>query len=185
MGQAAEPSFRGRHHAEHLLDHSVAARVFAFRLPCDLHGRNILVFIAENEDATLPAVFDYEYMSDEGLLGWDFVKLEMEVKVRALERIFRDMNNATFLNKVYEFERDLVRRTQQLHNTPPGSGQSLEQPDSPEERIARLTYAIRAAARNIWDSRPAATDGGSKNTTFSWHAMACTRLVGIPTSLGT
>src|SRR5205807_2181974 len=48
----------------------------------DLHGRNVIV--GRVRDRVLwPAVFDYEDMSDCNLVGWDFVKLETELKVRA------------------------------------------------------------------------------------------------------
>ena len=48
----------------------------------DLHGRNILVGIVRDQ-AMWPTVFDYEDMGPCNLIGWDFVKLETELKIRA------------------------------------------------------------------------------------------------------
>ena len=43
--------------------------------------------IAQNQ-AHWPSVFDFEDMQDSGLIGLDFVKLETELKIRILPRIF-------------------------------------------------------------------------------------------------
>src|SRR5205085_12434182 len=47
----------------------------------DLHARNVLVGLTENE-ARWPALYDYEHMSRDNLVAWDFVKLETELKTR-------------------------------------------------------------------------------------------------------
>ena len=57
------------------------------RVHGDLHGRNIHVGIADNQ-AHWPSVFDFEDMQESGLIGLDFVKLETELKIRILPRIF-------------------------------------------------------------------------------------------------
>ena len=49
----------------------------------DLHGRNVLVSVLD-DDVSLPAVYDFADMGLENLVGWDFVKLETELKVRIL-----------------------------------------------------------------------------------------------------
>ena len=54
----------------------------------DLHGRNILVGIVRDQ-AMWPTVFDYEDMGPRNLIGWDFVKLETELKIRAYRRPVR------------------------------------------------------------------------------------------------
>src|SRR5262249_14449306 len=53
----------------------------------DLHGRNVLVGVVR-ERVLWPTVFDYEHMGPGNLVGWDFVKLETELKVRAYDALF-------------------------------------------------------------------------------------------------
>ncbi|MBM4040911.1 MAG: hypothetical protein FJ290_20620 [Planctomycetes bacterium] len=55
----------------------------------DLHARNVLVGVQHGE-AQFPAVFDYGDMDEQNVLVWDFVKLETELKVRFLERLYQD-----------------------------------------------------------------------------------------------
>lgn len=55
----------------------------------DLHGRNILVGV-ERGEVEYPAVFDYGEMNDDNVLVWDFVKLEVELKVRFLFPLYQD-----------------------------------------------------------------------------------------------
>jgi tetratricopeptide (TPR) repeat protein len=109
----------------------------------DLHGRNILVNLT-GLDATLPALYDYEEMSLSNLVGWDFVKLETELKVRALPLVFRGVEGE-YIKQVYLFEQDMAARTQALHDrqdcrTPPSQ-------DDPTDRLKTLVLAIRNAAR--------------------------------------
>ena len=53
----------------------------------DLHGRNVHVGIV-GDDARWPAIFDYEDMSTANYIGWDFVKMETELKIRLYPLIF-------------------------------------------------------------------------------------------------
>lgn len=77
----------------------------------DLHGRNVLV--GEIDGRVLwPAVFDYEHMSRDNWIGWDFVKMETELKIRALCKIFPDLALVRFANYVQEFEWQLNLWTQ-------------------------------------------------------------------------
>jgi tetratricopeptide (TPR) repeat protein len=55
----------------------------------DLHGRNVLVAVRRGE-AEFPIVIDYGEMSPANVLVWDFAKLETEIKVRLLPRMFQD-----------------------------------------------------------------------------------------------
>jgi tetratricopeptide repeat protein len=55
----------------------------------DLHGRNVIVGVQRGE-AEYPAVYDYGDMRDENVLVWDFVKLEMELKVRLVSRLYEN-----------------------------------------------------------------------------------------------
>ena len=66
----------------------------------DLHGRNILVGIVRDQ-AMWPTVFDYEDMGPCNLIGWDFVKLETELKIPGLSRRLRRRERpAEFVQKV-------------------------------------------------------------------------------------
>jgi hypothetical protein len=53
----------------------------------DLHGRNIYVGLVDGE-ACWPAVFDFEDMAIDHAVAWDFVKLETELKIRALQLVY-------------------------------------------------------------------------------------------------
>lgn len=53
----------------------------------DLHARNIHVGVV-GDHACWPAIFDYEDMSPANYTGWDFVKMETELKIRLLPKIF-------------------------------------------------------------------------------------------------
>ena len=77
----------------------------------DLHGRNILVGIVR-ERAMWPAVFDYEDMGPDNLIGWDFVKLETELKIRAYPAIFAG-GESSFISAVSTFEKELNAMTEQ------------------------------------------------------------------------
>jgi tetratricopeptide (TPR) repeat protein len=54
----------------------------------DLHGQNVLVAVVDDE-ARWPALFDFGQMALDNLVGWDFVSLETELKVRAYEQIVK------------------------------------------------------------------------------------------------
>ena len=82
----------------------------------DLHGRNVLVGMIDGQ-AKWPAVYDYEDMCCHNYLAWDFVKLEVELKIRALRHVFRG-DEAEFIRAVYAFETELARQTEKLNNAP-------------------------------------------------------------------
>ena len=67
----------------------------------DLHGRNILVGIHRHE-CEFPSVFDFGEVTAEGVVAWDFVKLEFEMKVR-------------FLGELLSSE-DVIREIERLSN---------------------------------------------------------------------
>jgi hypothetical protein len=54
----------------------------------DLHARNVLLGV-QRSAAQYPAVFDYGGMGVNNVLAWDFAKLETELKVRLLQRLYR------------------------------------------------------------------------------------------------
>jgi tetratricopeptide (TPR) repeat protein len=73
-------------HSKDLLPETLVGRSHG-----DLHGRNILVGIQRGE-AEYPAVFDYGEMGPANVLVWDFVKLEMELKIRLLQTLWSDQD---------------------------------------------------------------------------------------------
>ncbi len=91
-----------------------------------------------------PTVFDYEDMGPRNLIGWDFVKLETEMKVRAYPDVFRGKEPIPFAQAIREFEADLDARTETCHLT-----RSWPEPDDPTlaaDRLRSILLAIRRMA---------------------------------------
>ena len=108
----------------------------------DLHGRNVLVGIVEDE-AHWPAVFDYEDMGRDHWLGWDFVKLETELKVRAYVLAFPGKKLLDFASTVCSFETNLGEKTEshrREENWPSPAG------PLPEHRLHNLLLGLRRLA---------------------------------------
>jgi hypothetical protein len=109
----------------------------------DLHGRNILVGILRDQ-AMWPTVFDYEDMGPCNLVGWDFVKLETELKIRAYLDLFGGKSAAEFTESVLEFEIAIHGRTEECHRDRcwPEAGA----PATPQERLRAILLVIRRMA---------------------------------------
>jgi hypothetical protein len=109
----------------------------------DLHGRNILVGIVRDQ-AMWPTAFDYEDMGTGNLVGWDFVKLETELKVRAYLDVFGGGTPASFVRDVQAFEVDLGQRTEHCHRDRhwPEAGA----PETRAERLAAILLTVRRLA---------------------------------------
>src|SRR5207248_1022955 len=103
----------------------------------DLHGRNVLVSVLD-DDVTLPAVFDYSDMGLANLVGWDFIKLETELKVRVLPLLLNGPE-VNYLFTVLNFECFLAACTNAMHD-------GREPPESklPSEGLARLAKILLA-----------------------------------------
>jgi hypothetical protein len=109
----------------------------------DLHGRNILVGIVRDQ-VMWPTVFDYEDTSPRNLIGWDFVKLETELKFRAYVDLFGGTAAAKFVQQVQRFEIELDLLTEECHRN-----RSWPEPGSavtPEERLQAILLLIRRMA---------------------------------------
>ena len=119
----------------------------------DLHGRNILVGLYE-EHANFPVVFDYEHSGAGKLIGWDFVKLEFETKIRVFEAILGSLSLRAFGQEVIRFERQLWEDTEQLQKMA-ASGAAL-----PLDRLRYLLLTLR--------HRAAYSLGASKVRSGSW-----------------
>ena len=91
-----------------------------------------------------PTVFDYEDMSPGNLIGWDFVKLETELKIRAYLDVFEGTTRSQFIAGIQHFEIGLNELTEQCHlnrNWP-----TIGDPKTREERLRTLLLTIRRMA---------------------------------------
>ena len=109
----------------------------------DLHGRNVLVAIVR-ERARWPAVFDYEHMGPANLLAWDFVKMEVELKVRAYTALFAGRRADAFIRAVQEFEVELARQTEECQGG--RSWPEVADRAPPHERLWTLLLTLRRQA---------------------------------------
>ena len=109
----------------------------------DLHGRNILVGIVRDQ-AMWPTVFDYEDMSPCNLIGWDFVKLETELKMRANLDVFGGGAAARFIQQVQCVEVEMNLATEECHRNRfwPEVGAST----TPDQRLRAIVLSIRRMA---------------------------------------
>ena len=109
----------------------------------DLHGRNILVAKLEDEVGSV-AVFDYGDMHLGNHIGWDFVKMETELKARVYADLFPAERKA-FISAVHSFEMRLADRTEKIrHNL--AKPQDDPEADPGLEDLARLLLEIRRLA---------------------------------------
>lgn len=111
----------------------------------DLHGRNCLVGIDEHERATFPTLFDYDSITDDNLIGWDFVELETELKIRVCESVFGSGSTIALARNVQKFETELNAKTFRCFEanswqTETGAG------DSPRDRLMSILLTIRGQA---------------------------------------
>lgn len=114
----------------------------------DLHGRNVLVGVVEGE-ARFPAVFDYEEMARDSLPGWDFAKLETELKVRALQDVFAG-DEIEFVKSVSEFEHRLAEQTEDRNNRTVWP--RFPSPETPAERLICLMLTLRRQAKRCLET---------------------------------
>jgi hypothetical protein len=111
----------------------------------DLHGRNLLVGIDERDTATFPSLFDYEHIHPDNLIGWDFVELETELKIRCYEHVFSDRNEASRARSVQEFEWRLAQATRQAHDTKDWGDEHAPLATA-EDRLFAIVLGIRREA---------------------------------------
>jgi hypothetical protein len=109
----------------------------------DLHGRNILVGIVRQR-MMWPTVFDYEDMSPCNLIGWDFVKLETEFKIRAYLDVFHGLAIADFIRHIQKFEIGLNEKTEECHIG--GNWPETQDAKSSEDRLRTILLMIRRMA---------------------------------------
>jgi 8-oxo-dGTP pyrophosphatase MutT (NUDIX family) len=113
----------------------------------DLHGRNIIVGLVGNR-AVWPMIFDFADMGRNNLIAWDFVKLEVELKLRVYPQLFSGTCTTTY-QEVIRLE-DKIHELTQIYrnsNTRP-TDQMVNDTDSPEERLIRVILTIRMHAEN-------------------------------------
>lgn len=121
----------------------------------DLHGRNILVGRV-GDRVFWPAVYDHEHMGKRNVVGWDFVKLETEFKVRAYPSLFAGLPR-TSVPALVRFEQALFVKTEQCRDTgawperpepvdPAGWAPVSAEADGHAARLAWLILKVREAA---------------------------------------
>jgi hypothetical protein len=108
----------------------------------DLHGRNVLVGLV-GDRAHWPALFDYEHMRRDNLVGWDFAKLETELKIRAYPLVYADLKPWDFAHRVVRFETALDEATEQHRRA---GGWPAPAGKTAEERLLTLLLALRRLA---------------------------------------
>jgi hypothetical protein len=110
----------------------------------DLHGRNVLVGIrAKDDHVVMPALFDYEHMAADNLIGWDFVKLETELKIRAYHHLFGGRGRQHFVCDAEAFEQELASQCEaRRHRGDLPAFQGAE----PRVRLMSLLLLIRHLA---------------------------------------
>lgn len=111
----------------------------------DLHGRNILASPMQDEIGSV-CMFDYEEMQSVNVIGWDFVKLESELKVRMYPQIFKGPLDDVFAAQVHDFEQALAHLTERvIHDN---RDEDLSVPgDLPGKRLAQMILMIRSEAQ--------------------------------------
>lgn len=111
----------------------------------DMHARNVIVGLWRHE-ARWPAVYDYEHMKDGLLVAWDFVKMEVELKVRLYPELFTEfrVGRFPFFQKVQAFETDLAAATERHAKDDAWPG--LEDARDPERRLFAMLLALRRLA---------------------------------------
>ncbi len=109
----------------------------------DLHGRNILVGLVRQR-VLWPTVFDYEDMGPSNLVGWDFVKLETELKIRAYIDVFAGTAPAKFIEGIQKFEIALNEQTENCHLS--RSWPEIGAPETREQRLSTILLMIRRMA---------------------------------------
>ncbi len=108
----------------------------------DLHGRNILVGLIHDR-ALWPTVFDYEDMGPCNLCGWDFVKLETELKIRAYRDIL-SRKEKEFREGVRDQELKLNKATEEHHQD--GTWPPVREEADPVDRLQAALLEIRHLA---------------------------------------
>jgi tetratricopeptide (TPR) repeat protein len=119
----------------------------------DLHGRNLLVGMDDREEAGFPSLFDYEHINEDNLVGWDFVEMETELKIRCYDRVFADCEGTKLTQSIQEFEWRLADATKHAHDT--RHWPIDREAASPEDRLFAILLAIRQEAFDTL-SRPRA-----------------------------
>jgi hypothetical protein len=123
----------------------------------DLHGRNVLVGIDDHR-AGAPALFDYEHMSCDNLLCWDFVKLETETKIRALAAYLPRTDVGMYALRVEAIETRIAEQTRECRHRREWRTHAT---DTPDDRLCAIVLGIREQAEVHLGAR--------RNRNGDWH----------------
>jgi hypothetical protein len=111
----------------------------------DMHARNVLVGLWQHE-ARWPVVYDYEHMKEGLLIGWDFVKMETELKIRLYPKLFSEYRKGRFpfFQKVQEFETALADATER--HAKDDHWPDVADAKTPEARLFAMLLGLRRLA---------------------------------------
>ncbi len=113
----------------------------------DLHGRNSLVGIDADEQASFPTLFDYDSIHRDNLVGWDFVELETELKIRVYADLYGHLPPLERSRAIHALEWRLAEATGRLAG---GRWESnCELSETSEDRLFRIAMAIRREAKAV------------------------------------
>lgn len=112
----------------------------------DLHGRNSLVGIDADDQANFPTLFDYDSMHPDNLIGWDFVELETELKIRAYTDLFGHCGLLERVQAIIRLEWQLAEATRRLLE---GREEPPTIPATGAERLLFILMAIRRHAQQL------------------------------------
>lgn len=135
-----DPAFMFCHIASHPNPREFIPRTLRGRAHGDLHGRNVLVGKVRNR-ILWPAVYDFGDMGPNNLIGWDFVKLETETKIRAFPSLFA---SSRFAEQVVQFEVQLFEATEKARES--DDWPALQANPSPVDRLHWLLLQLRRLA---------------------------------------
>lgn len=110
----------------------------------DLHGRNVLVGLVRDR-VLFPALFDYEEMGRDNFIGWDFVKMEYELKMRAYAAILPRVE-PVFAAEVHQHELMLAELTEDHHRDGSWDDTLCRTAQTPLARLAAVVTQIRHLA---------------------------------------
>jgi 8-oxo-dGTP pyrophosphatase MutT (NUDIX family) len=111
----------------------------------DLHARNVLVSRLEDEVGSV-AVFDYGDLDLGNHVGWDFVEMEVEIKIRLYPLLFKGTVRQ-FVAQVAAFECKLIEWTESIHRDEEPVGLEAALPDPAARRCALIILEFRRAAK--------------------------------------
>jgi hypothetical protein len=113
----------------------------------DLHDRNVVVGV-DGLDVPFVRVYDHENMGPDNLIGWDFVKMEFEFKIRAYERILKPLSVEELVKLVQLVEIELAELVERYYRE--GKWPEIDKDGPPTaRRLDKLVLQV-APKLDVW-----------------------------------